>query len=51
MDPLNMIDTLVFFWKLIAIRAAALAYSAEIVDVWKNQLVAGYYLADRKSVV
>ncbi len=41
----SMIDTLVFFWKLIAIRAAALAYSAEIVDVWKNQLVAGYYLA------
>ncbi len=41
----SMIDTLVFFWKLIAIRAAALAYSPDIVGVWKNQLVASYYLA------
>ncbi len=41
----SMIETLLFFWKIIAIRAAALAYSPEIVDVWKNQLVAGYYLA------
>jgi hypothetical protein len=41
----SMIETLVFFWKLIAMRAAALAYSTEIVDVWKNQLVSSYYLA------
>ena len=41
----SMIETLVFFWKLIAIRAASLACSPEIVDVWKNQLVASYYLA------
>jgi len=27
---------------MIASRAAALTYSPEIVDVWKNQLVAGY---------
>ncbi len=41
----SMIETLVFFWTLIAIRAAALNYSPEIVQVWRNQLVAGYYLA------
>lgn len=41
----SMIETLVFFWKQIAIRAAALAYSPEVVNVWKNQLVASYYLA------
>jgi hypothetical protein len=41
----SMIETLLFFWKMIASRSVALAYSPEIVDVWKNQLVAGYYLA------
>jgi hypothetical protein len=41
----SMIETVVFFWKLIAIRAAALAHSPAIVDAWKNQLVASYYLA------
>jgi hypothetical protein len=40
-----MIDTLIFFWKLIAMRAAALSYSPEIVALWRNQLVASYYLA------
>lgn len=40
-----MIETLVFFWTLIAIRAAALHYSPEIVKIWKNHLVAAYYLA------
>lgn len=45
----SMIETVVFFWKLIAIRAAALAYSTAIVDVWKNQLVASYYLAAAAS--
>lgn len=40
-----MIETLVFFWKLIASRAAALNYSPEIVQVWQSHLVAGYYLA------
>ena len=38
----SMIETLVFFWLLIAIRAATLNYSSEIVQIWKNQLVAGY---------
>ena len=41
----SMIETLVFFWSLIAIRAATLNYSSDIVQIWKNQLVAGYYLA------
>jgi len=41
----SMIETLAFFWRLIAIRAAALNYSPAIVDVWKNQLVASYYVA------
>jgi len=41
----SMIETLVFFWTLIAARAAALSFSPEIVKVWQNQLVAGYYLA------
>ena len=40
-----MIETLVFFWKFIASRAATLNCSPEIVTIWKNQLVAGYYLA------
>ena len=40
-----MIETVVFFWTLIGIRAAALSFSPEIVKVWKNHLVAGYYLA------
>ena len=40
-----MIETLVFFWTLIANRAASLKYSPEIVQVWLNQLVPGYYLA------
>ena len=40
-----MIETLVFFWTLVAIRAAALTFSPEIVKIWQNQLVAGYYLA------
>ena len=33
------------FRSLIAARAAALSFSPEIVKVWQNQLVAGYYLA------
>ena len=41
----SMIATIVFFWKLIASRAAMLNYSPEIVQVWRNQLVAAYYLA------
>ena len=41
----SMLETLLFFWRTIASRAAALAFSAEIVAVWKNQLVAAYYLA------
>ena len=40
-----MIETLVFFWTLIAIRAAALKYTPEIVQVWRSQLIAAYYLA------
>ena len=40
-----MIETLAFFWTLIASRAASLKYSPEIVQVWLNQLVPGYYLA------
>jgi Family of unknown function (DUF6399) len=45
----SMIQTLLFFWQMIASRAAALAFSPEIVNVWKNQLVAGYYLASVAS--
>jgi hypothetical protein len=45
----SMIETVVYFWKLIAIRAAALNYSAAIVEVWKNQLVASYYVASVAS--
>ncbi len=41
----SMLETLLFFWKMIANRAANLAFSPEIVAVWKNQLVAAYYLA------
>lgn len=41
----SMIETLLFFWRMVASRAAALTYSPEVVEVWKNQLVAGYYLA------
>ncbi len=40
-----MMETFVFFWKLIASRSASLKYSPEIVQVWLNHLVAGYYLA------
>jgi hypothetical protein len=40
----SMIETLLFFWRMVASRAAALTYSPEIVEVWKNQLVASYYL-------
>ena len=40
-----MIETLVFFWTLIAARAAALPVSLEILKIWQNQLVAGYYPA------
>ena len=40
-----MIETLVFFWTLIASRAASLKYSPEVVQVWLNQLVPGYYHA------
>jgi len=40
-----MIETLVFFWTLIAARAAALPVFLEIVKIWQNQLVASYYLA------
>ncbi len=40
-----MIETLVFFWTLIASRSASLKYSPEIVQIWRNHLVAGYYLA------
>jgi len=39
-----MIATLVFFWQLMASRIATLKYPSEIIDAWKNQLVAGYYL-------
>ena len=43
----SMIETILFFWSLIANRAAALhvLYSPEIVELWRNRLVAGYYLA------
>ena len=40
----SMIATLVFFWKVIARRAEKLAYSTEIVDIWKKELLSGYYL-------
>lgn len=40
-----MIETLVFFWTRLAIRAAALKYTPEIVQVWRSQLIAAYYLA------
>ncbi len=40
-----MIETLVFFWTLLESRAASLKYSPEVVQVWLNQLVPGYYLA------
>lgn len=42
----SMIETIVFFWTLIASRASALKYAPEIIEVWRSQLVAGYYLAD-----
>ena len=42
----SMIATLVFFWTQLAIRAASLKYSQEVVQVWLKQLVAGYYLAE-----
>jgi hypothetical protein len=47
-----MIETILFFWTLIGSRAAKLseAYSAEIVRIWRHDLVAGCYLglvADR----
>lgn len=44
----SMIETIVFFWSLIAIRTAALLelkYSPEIVAIWRDHLVAGHYLA------
>jgi hypothetical protein len=41
-----MIETMVFFWTLMTSRASALKYVPEIVEVWRRQLVAGYYLAD-----
>ena len=40
-----MVSTIAFFWSLVASRIALLKHAPEIVDVWKNQMVAAYYLA------
>ena len=41
----SMIETLLFFWALVASRAALLKYTPEIIEVWRSQLIAAYYLS------
>jgi hypothetical protein len=40
-----MIETILFFWTLIASRVATWNCSPEIIRAWKEYLVAGYYVA------
>ena len=41
----SMIATLVFFWSMIANRVGRLNHSPEIMQLWRNELVAGHYIA------
>ena len=40
-----MIATLVFFWSMIANRVGRLNHSPEIMQLWRNELVAGHNIA------
>jgi len=40
-----MIARLVFFWSMIANRVGRLNHSPEIMQLWRNELVAGHYIA------
>jgi len=41
----SLVATLTFFWSMIAIRLARLQGSLEVARVWRDELVAGHYLA------
>ncbi len=41
----SLVATLTFFWSMIAIRLARLNGSPEIARVWRDELLAGHYLA------
>lgn len=41
----SMIATIVFFWTMIELIVKRLDCGAEAMSIWKNELVAGYYIA------
>jgi hypothetical protein len=41
----SLVATLTFFWSMITIRLARLPGSLEVARVWRDELVAGHYLA------
>ena len=41
----SMIATIVFFWTMIELMVKRLGRTDEVMSIWKNELVAGYYIA------
>lgn len=40
----SMISTIVFFWSMVELMAKRLDCSEAVISIWKNELVAGYYV-------
>lgn len=41
----SMIATIVFFWSMVELMAKRLVCTDAVISIWKNELVAGYYIA------
>jgi hypothetical protein len=41
----SMIATIVFFWTMVELMAKRLDCTDEVMLIWKNELLAGYYVA------